>query len=90
MAIKFNNSPSCTICGAVKQEVNHWWMLIISCDCNELHIVGWGDEHLAKIADGCACGEACAHKALSRWFESRTLDAPSIRNEVSTTTERNV
>lgn len=42
---------------------------------SEIHICAWSDA-LAPVADGCACGEACAHKALSRWFETGTLDAP--------------
>jgi hypothetical protein len=84
MAIKHNNSPECTICGAIKREVNHWWLIVIGCMGDEIHFVAWSAA-LEPVADGCACGEACAHKALARWFETRTLEAPPNRNEVATT-----
>jgi hypothetical protein len=86
VAVQLNNRPKCTICDRVKQENNHWWLLVIGCLGDEIHIVAWS-EALASVADGCACGEACAHKALSRWFESKTLDAPSVRSEAATATQ---
>jgi hypothetical protein len=75
MAVEFNDRPICTICRTQKQQVNHWWLFVIGCMGGEIHIVAW-DDSIARHADGCACGQACAHAGLSRWFETGTLDAP--------------
>ncbi len=74
MAIERNNSPLCTICRTQKQQTNHWWLIFLG--GIEIHFTAW-DDTLALIADGCTCGEACSHKALSRWFENETLTAPA-------------
>jgi hypothetical protein len=88
VAIDFNNRPLCTICGTQKQQTNHWWLIVLGCMGGEIHIVAW-DDNFARIADGCACGEACAHKALSRWFTTQTLDAPAVSSEPGTTQGEN-
>ncbi len=83
MALERDNAPFCTICRRRKQQTNHWWLIVLECMNAGIHFVHW-DEEVARVADGCACGEACSHIALSRWMETGTLDAPTTRNEVLT------
>jgi hypothetical protein len=80
MPIEFSNRPKCTICGEERREANHWFVLVIGCMSRGLYFETWNDQ-LAIQADGAVCGEACAHKALSRWLETGTLEAPTLRSE---------
>ena len=81
MALERENGPKCNGCGAVKRETNHWYLLFIrnAGDVQFVAVSEWSEGDLGE-ADACACGEKCSHMLLSRWFETRTFDAPALRS----------
>jgi hypothetical protein len=70
-------SAVCAICGALKMDVNHWFVyegtsraftafeFIPSCDLPSV------------------CGQHCLHKALDEWLEERRLEAQHARSTES-------
>ena len=66
------NTKGCEVCGVLKQKTNHWVVVIVRPDyeglilvpaeaAQEPRIEGYKYEDL--------CGQACAHKRLSQWFD---------------------
>jgi hypothetical protein len=58
---------SCDVCGRVKGEANHWWIVITYPD--RANHIAFGPAN-TKAAEGSKvehiCGEACAHIRLAR------------------------
>jgi hypothetical protein len=78
MPVDYTAKPVCTICERAQLSPDGWYLFVLGCMGGEIHIVEW-DRALVHISDGCACGEACAHKGLSRWFETRSLEAAAVQ-----------
>ena len=62
-------TTSCDVCKKVKKETNHWFR------CEILRLAGVKFITFAALPyperrnTSDLCGEECAHKALSQWFE---------------------
>ncbi|MHB8304320.1 MAG: hypothetical protein ACYDC6_16145 [Acidobacteriaceae bacterium] len=77
----WDESFACDICGKVKQESNHWWMVTLgNVLCFEegqpaLHftLVPWSQAESRNRNVHHICGESCATKALERFMSSGTL-----------------
>jgi hypothetical protein len=68
------NTVACDICGQQKQETNHWIVAVSSLEnqCEGVaflpaEAVPTPRPHDMQYED--LCGEACAHKRLSRWLD---------------------
>jgi hypothetical protein len=71
----------CDGCGAAKRETNHWFLLFIrSAEKIQYVAISEWSQPDAEEANAFACGEACSHKLVSRWFETRTFDPPALRS----------
>ena len=87
----WDESFICDICGNMKLESNHWWMVTLRdvlCFEEDQHsrhftLVPWnaGECRNPKIRH--VCGEGCATKALERFMSQGTLD-----HEISRATAR--
>jgi hypothetical protein len=58
-----SESVTCDVCGISKREVNHW--LVMSKNKRSFLVDCF--QSVDKGND--ICGEECAHKALSQWFQ---------------------
>jgi hypothetical protein len=69
----------CDGCGALKKDVNHWWMLqrFIEGAINVL-VLPWDEKAAAESAASQhtkhACGRECAHKLLDQWMNEIAAD----------------
>lgn len=73
---------SCDICGAVKQATNHWFVARTSTyGVRGIAILPINDRTASDPVPGVTlqhiCGESCAHKRLSQWFQS-----PEVNHEL--------
>jgi len=72
----------CSVCGALKRDVNHWWLVSIvdvtsaAGLSSDLMISQWQPDLAAHKGRRPACGSNCAQKLVERWLTSGTLDAP--------------
>lgn len=60
----------CDVCGKIKQQVNHWWIVYTGSDSFEL--AGWDAETAKESGIEALCGQECAAKALSQWMQSQS------------------
>ena len=60
---------SCDVCGKVRGEMNHWWLVsgFGPEDITLLGIQPW-DSAEAALAEAHLCGEKCLHDYLSQWL----------------------
>jgi hypothetical protein len=79
---------TCDVCGRPKGDTNHWFKAISALDTSNPANIGIAfGPSTASISDpeGLViediCGDACAHKRLSRWIAS--LNHPSPNPEES-------
>ena len=56
----------CDICGAVKQQTNHWYLADISIDNGLLDIRPFDLQMAQEFNLSILCGEACVHKYISQ------------------------
>ncbi len=77
MAVERNDRPKCSFCDVEKRETNHWYLLFAkkAGDVAFVAISEWSEED-ASQAGAAACGQSCAQKGISRWFETRTFEKP--------------
>lgn len=62
-------------CGAVKRDVNHWWIIGTASAMarpgmqNGFFVSAW-DEHLLEAPEGLrfAAGQQCVHRMLDQWM----------------------
>ncbi|MGH9616293.1 MAG: hypothetical protein ACRD28_06080 [Acidobacteriaceae bacterium] len=77
----WDESFTCNICGVVKLESNHWWMITLgNVFCfnqgqlsQQFTLAPWNDEESRNPDLYHVCGEGCAMKALERFMSSGTL-----------------
>ena len=55
----------CDVCGKVKQEVNHWF--VIRLEISALTLNKWPVAHMCPDAKH-ICGQECVQKFLSNWM----------------------
>jgi len=76
------NTFACEICGALRRDVNRWWMLWSvgkRIFCSEFNTRRWGQLMRLGIRRAVACGEEHAQQLFGRWLVSGSFDAPSQR-----------
>ena len=72
----------CAICGALKREVNHWWLVFVTRVLSsvgayaELSVTQWRADLAADKNKRPACGTNCAQKLVERWLVNSKLDSP--------------
>ncbi len=67
----------CDVCGRMKREINHWWVLLpgrvtgIGDQTKWLRIsaMPWNDEDAASPMAQHICGQACMLKAIERFMQ---------------------
>ena len=77
----WDESFTCDICGKMKLESNHWWMVTLGdvfcfeADQPPKHfsIVPWNAAESRNEDVHHICGEGCATKALERFMSTGTL-----------------
>jgi len=77
----WDESFSCDICGKMKMESNHWWMVTLGkvlCfeegrPSRHFTLVPWAQAESRNTNIHHICGEGCATKALERFMSSGTL-----------------
>lgn len=66
------NTVACNVCERQKQEVNHWLVAIVKPDFEGIIFLP-ADAAQSPRVEGYQyediCGQACAHKRLSRWLD---------------------
>lgn len=66
-----NASPyKCNVCGKVKEESNHWWLLYIGTR-TVFTLDRWDDLKAERTDVENICSESCASKALSKWMATQ-------------------
>jgi hypothetical protein len=65
----------------MKGEANHWFLLFLdeAQGASVITVSEWRHANFKK-AHAFSCGERCSHTLISRWFETRSFDAPTARN----------
>lgn len=82
--MSYQQTFTCDVCGAVRQESNHWWIaipVVIASQCkshSELIFRSWDDVLSTERATIHLCGESCAATQLTRYFA-----AQKTRNEAA-------
>lgn len=84
----WDESFTCDICGKMKLESNHWWMVTLGdvlCfeegqPAKHFTLVPWNAAESRNPKVHHMCGEGCAIKALERFMSSGTLE-PEVRRE---------
>jgi len=77
----------CDVCGKVKGDVNHWWIVALATDREVgfgLVLVAWSEEalddrslnHLEDARKLHLCGSECVQKKVNE-FMSKQVSAPS-------------
>lgn len=92
----WNESFRCDICGKLKLESNHWWMVKLANvpyvqdghHPRQFALVPWNSEESRDAKVHHICGEGCATKALERFMSSGTLAAEMHRVTSQTPSER--
>lgn len=69
-------------CEAVKQQSNHWWMILeYDRDGPAIGISEWNDKFVDQPGIKFAAGESCAHKMLSQFMAKVTGTTPDPQRE---------
>lgn len=68
---------TCNVCGALKRDVNHWWVLLRR--HNRLELYPW-NEKLAQLGHIdervlTLCGQVCVQRAGDAWMTEHTKEA---------------
>ena len=74
------NTFSCAICGALKREVNRWWILraLPGClDIREFNTDAWETFRKAGENIEVACGEEHGQQLAARWMVAKSFAPPS-------------
>ena len=87
----WDESFICNICGTVKLESNHWWMITLGnvfCfdegqPSRHFTLLPWNEEQSRNPDVYHVCGEGCASKALERFMSSGTLDGAKVGSRAS-------
>lgn len=62
---------TCDVCGKVKQDVNHWW--IVKRTAMDFTLLPWGSGAIKNSIAHHLCGQECVTKSASQWMEERLL-----------------
>ena len=67
---------ACNICGRMKGEVNHWWVMIRRPNRVELYrwnerLAQFGHSHPAVLT---LCGQSCVQRAGAAWMDEPTKE----------------
>ena len=77
-------TTKCDICERQKQEVNHWLVAIVSPRLEGIMFVpaeAVEEPRRSGFTYEDLCGQACAHKRLSRWLDDlNNIDFPQPEN----------
>lgn len=61
----------CDVCGVVKQETNHWFLVFISSGMRGFDVrVLLGDINTYDNPHEDVCGSECLHKLLDKWIRN--------------------
>jgi len=82
----WDESFICNICGTVKLESNHWWMITLGnvlCfdegqPSRRFTLLPWNEDQSRNPDVYHVCGEGCASKALERFMSSGNLDGTKV------------
>ncbi len=67
----------CDMCGAVRGDANHWFVVNLTNVGYHLYLWGWAEAE-GRLDDDDAnhlCGQKCVHALLDRWLTTGSLDA---------------
>ena len=78
----------CRNCGEPRRDSNYWFVIEVSKLMPQLLRLHEWSRNLATLIPldpdlSPVCGHNCAHVLLSRWMETRTLEAPAVRSEAA-------
>jgi hypothetical protein len=79
----------CDVCGRLKREVNHWWVMLPSrltgsrADARWMRtaVMPWNDEDAADPQAQHICGQACMLKAMERFMQGHEQVREPVRDE---------
>jgi hypothetical protein len=83
MSMPILHGHECAVCGALKRQTNHWWLVwiaeIISSEGHrsELEITAWTPELCKSERRSAACGSNCTQKLVERWLMYGRLEPHS-------------
>lgn len=66
-------ATKCNSCGKLKQEANHWFRGISGTSFHVLTATSQLGQNDKKLD---LCGEECAHRVLSEWFQNAGAGRP--------------
>ncbi len=82
MSTPIVHGHECSVCGALKRETNHWWLVaireVLSSEGNytELSIIGWTPQLCKSEQRSAACGSSCTQKLVQRFQSYGRLETP--------------
>ena len=72
----------CAVCGALKRETNHWWLVFVLLGVDllllqrSLAVTEWRSDIAGNAGYRPTCGCNCTQKLVERWLTTSSLDAP--------------
>lgn len=87
----WDESFICNICGTVKLESNHWWMITLGrVHCLDegqpsprFTLLAWNEDQSRNPDIYHVCGEGCASKALERFMSTGNLEATKSASRIA-------
>ncbi len=65
----------CAVCGALKRDVNHWWLVSVADGAVAvLAVTKWHPTLAAFSGRRPTCGHNCTQKLVERWLITGSLD----------------